>query len=82
MKTPRVGEWVVLREVPPWVEELPAESRAVFHHCVGHAFPVTEVDANGNLVLDVSARVDLVFSGEFNDLRVEPRFVRRSSGQP
>jgi hypothetical protein len=82
MELPRVGDWVVLAELPPWTADLPQESRAVFRHCMGHAFQVTEIDANGNLVLDVSSRVDPVFGGDFNDLRVEPRFVRNTGDQP
>jgi hypothetical protein len=82
MKTPSVGDWVVLKELPPWVGDLPTESRAVFDLCMGHAFRVMEIDANANLVLDVSAHVDSVFGGEFNDIRVEPRFVQTSSIQP
>ena len=82
MEVPRVGDWVTLAELPPWVADLPRESQVVFHHCMGHAFRVTEIDTNENLVLDVSSLVDPVFGGDFNDLRVEPRFVRSTTGQP
>ncbi|NNG15629.1 MAG: hypothetical protein HKM89_04040 [Gemmatimonadales bacterium] len=82
MNEPRVGDWVILAELPPWVGDLPEESRAVFDHCVGHAFRVTEIDGNRNLVLDVSALVDPVFSGDLNDVRVESRFVRSTSTRP
>lgn len=63
-----------LTKLPPWVEDLPEESRHVFKLCLGQVFPVAEIDANGLLVLDVSA-IDPKIGGRFNDIRVEPEFV-------
>jgi hypothetical protein len=50
------GDAVVLAKLPPWVDELPEESRRVFQHCVGRVSRVEEIDDRGMLVLDVSAR--------------------------
>lgn len=47
----------------------------MFRHCLGRSYRVSEVEANGLLVLDVSGDVDRLFGGFGNDLRVEPCFV-------
>lgn len=70
------GDRVRLYRLPPWVGDLPEESRAVFRFCVGRPYKIQEVDAKGLLVLDVSADIDPRFGGEFNDIRVEPEHVR------
>lgn len=69
------GERVRLRDLPPWVVELPEESQAVFRSCIGSVFLIEEIDANGLLVLDVSAVAVSRFGGSLHDIRVEPTWV-------
>ena len=69
------GTIVRLIVTPPWVDQLPEESRKVFEYCVGRSYRVEEIDSNGLLVLDVSSDVDTRFGGLANDLRVEAQFV-------
>ncbi|MEE9299508.1 MAG: hypothetical protein V3V17_00100 [Alphaproteobacteria bacterium] len=73
----RIGEEVTLAELPSWVEDLPAESRAVFQFCLGRTYPVSGITDDGLVILDVSADVDRRFGGYANDLRVEPVYLRR-----
>lgn len=70
-----VGDTITLMRRPPWVDQLPPESRQVFDHCVGRSYRVTEIDSNGLLLLDVSHDVDHRFGGFMNDIRVEQEFV-------
>jgi hypothetical protein len=72
------GDLVRLREVPPWVNELPQESQAVYRFCVGRAYLIAEVDPDGLLVLDVSRDVDQRFGGFLHDIRVEAEWVDRA----
>lgn len=72
---PQIGDHVRLRVLPPWVDELPEESRAVFEFCVGRTCIVSEMDGNGLLVLDPGEEVDRRFGGYMNDIRVEPGYV-------
>ena len=74
------GDRVVLQVLPPWIGDLPEESQQAFRLCVGRVYEVTEVDANGLVVLDVSADVDPVLGGAMHDLRVESEFVRLVDG--
>lgn len=78
MTRPKVGQFVVFEKLPDWVRILPANSRKIFEFCRGKPYRIVEVDANGMLVLDVSADVDQRFGGRFNDLRIEPQYVRPS----
>jgi hypothetical protein len=64
--------------IPDWVAKLPKKSRDIFHFCLGRPYKVLEIDNNGFLVIDVSPEVDERFGGKFNDLRVEPKYVRRA----
>jgi hypothetical protein len=73
----KVGDRVAFIVLPPWVDQLPDESQAVFRLCVGRIYPVDEIDEQGLLVLDVSADVDDLFGGYMNDIRVEPEYVER-----
>lgn len=74
-----VGDCVLLKELPEWVGDLPSISQEVFQLCVGHVYPVVEIDRNGLYVLDVSQDVDDRFGGYMNDIRVEKLYVRRVS---
>jgi hypothetical protein len=71
----RPGDLVIIPVLPPWVDQLPEETREVFAFCVGRPFCVSEIDRDGLLVLDVSAEVDPRFGGYGNDIRVEPELV-------
>ena len=72
---PKVGDWVSLKVLPPWVEKLPKESQAVFKFCVGRTYLVSEIDKHGHFVLDVSPDVDKQFGGFMNDIRVEEKYI-------
>ena len=76
---PKIGQRVKLARLPPWVADLPQESRNVFNFCVGRIFPISEIDQHGLLVLDVSKDVDPRLGGFMNDIRVEPEFVSLES---
>jgi hypothetical protein len=71
----RVGNWVILTSLPPWVSQLPAESQRVFAFCVGRRYRVDEITDDGHLVLAVSADIDERFGGYMNDIRVEADYV-------
>ena len=71
----KVGDWVTLSVLPPWVNQLPEESQSVFRFCVGRTWRVTDIDEHGHLVLDVSSEVDKWYGGYMNDIRVEPEYV-------
>ena len=44
----KAGDRVVLQILlPPWVNDLPADSQQAFHLCVGRAYEVAEIDAKG-----------------------------------
>jgi hypothetical protein len=43
----RVGDWVILATLPPWVSQLPAESQRVFEFCIGRRCRVDEITAAG-----------------------------------
>jgi hypothetical protein len=45
--------------------------------CLGRAYRVSEIDANGLLVLDVSEDIDHRFGGFKNDIRLEAEFVEK-----
>lgn len=64
-----------LRQAPPWADQLPEQSRAIVHYCVGKIFPVDGYTEEGDIILDVSAEVDDRFGGYANDLRVEPEYL-------
>lgn len=70
------GDRVLLAEIPPWVAGLPEESAGVYRFCLGRSYLVSEIDEHGHLVLDVSADIDARYGGSFNDIRVEPAYVR------
>lgn len=74
---PQAGDLVKLETLPGWVSKLPEESARVFRYCVGRTYPVSEIDENGLLVLDVSQDIDARFGGFMNDIRVEPEFVKK-----
>ena len=69
---------VVFETLPAWVDRLRQESQRVFRFCVGRSFQILEIDSNGLVVLDVSHDVDRVFGGSMNDIRVEPKYLRRA----
>ena len=69
------GDWVTLTVLPPFIEQLPPHSQAVFRFCLGKTFRVEEIDEQGLLVLDVSPEVDKRFGGYMNDIRGESEFV-------
>lgn len=71
----KVGDWVSLKSLPSWIEELLKESQAVFGFCIGRKFRVEEIDQHSHLVLDVSPDVDQRFGGYKNDIRVEERYI-------
>lgn len=68
---PKVGDLVVMVELPGWVSTLPRESQAVFRFCRGREYRVVEIDSQGKFVLDVSGDVDQRFGGSFNDIRLD-----------
>ena len=70
-----VGDCALLKDLPEWVSDLPADSQQVFRFCVGRAYPVIEIDQNGLYVLDVSQNVDDRFGGYMNDIRVERHYL-------
>lgn len=72
-----VGDSVRFTKMPPWVEALPDESRRIFHACLGKIFRISEVDASGLFVLDVSAEIDTAFGGFMNDIRLEPDYLEK-----
>ena len=72
----KVGSHVIFAVMPPWVTELPEESRRVFRFCLGRTYRVEEIDVHGLMVLDVSADIDHRFGGRFNDIRLEAGFLR------
>src|SRR5689334_2735805 len=71
------GTWVVMEQAPRWVSRLPEASQRVFRFCIGKAYKVVEIDDQGLCVLDVSRDVDAVFGGFMNDIRVEPKTLRK-----
>jgi hypothetical protein len=73
----RPGDLVKFETLPGWVDQLPDESRRVFNYCLGRIYPISEIDQNGLLVLDVSKDVDERFGSFMNDIRLEPEFVTK-----
>lgn len=73
----RIGDRVMLAQIPKWAKSLPPESQLAFKICLHKFYPITEITSDGLLVLDVSADVDPVLGSKFNDVRVEPKYVRR-----
>ena len=73
----QVGDTVIFRVLPPWVDGLPEESRRIFNFCFGRAYRVAEIDSNGLVVLDISKDVDHRFGGFMNDLRVEAEYLEK-----
>lgn len=73
----KAGDVVKLETLPVWVKDLPAESQVAFHHCLGGSYRVSEIDSNGLLVLDVHRDLDPLLGTCWNDLRVEPEYVRK-----
>jgi hypothetical protein len=45
---------------------------------VGRRYRVDDIDAHGQLVLDVSTDIDARFGGYMNDIRVEPEYVTKT----
>jgi hypothetical protein len=72
----KTGSWVTLSSLPPWISRLPRKSRTAFQLCLHRACRVVDVTEEGLLVLDAGRDVDAIVGGSFNDLRVEPKFVR------
>lgn len=72
-----IGDRVMLAKTPGWAKSLPEESQLAFKICLHKIYPITEITPEGLLVLDVSADVDAVLGSEFNDIRVEPKYVLR-----
>ena len=66
-----VGEWVLLKILPPDIDTLPPASQAIFNYCLGRRYRVVEIDTQGLFVLDVSGDIDSLFGGYLNDIRVE-----------
>ena len=62
-------------KMPDWVTGLPADSRRVFEFCLGRTYRVTEIDAHGLFVLDVSKDIDQRFGDFGNDIRLEGEFL-------
>jgi hypothetical protein len=77
----KVNDWVVLKNLPPWVEQLPEESQEVFRLCVGRTYQVVEIDQNGLFVLDVR-EVDEIVGGFMNEIRVEETYLMLAKRQP
>ncbi len=71
----KIGDWVILKILPPWVSQLPPESQAVFKFCVGRTYRLVDIDQHGHLVLDVSPDIDHHFEGYGHDIRVEKAYV-------
>ena len=73
----RVGDEVVLKSIPPWVNKLSKVSQEIFKYCVGRSFRVEEINEHNLLILDIKDDVDKVFGGYMNDIRVESEYVER-----
>lgn len=71
----KIGDKVTLAKIPKWAKTLPADTRLAFKICLHKSYAVIEITPDGLLVLDVSADVDPVLGGKFNDIRVEPKYV-------
>jgi hypothetical protein len=69
----KVGDKVVLANIPPWVPKLPLETRLVFSRIHGKSCSIAAIDENGLLVLDTD--------GLQYNIRVEAEFVAPSMGQ-
>ena len=69
------GSTVRISKMPPWVANLPEESRRVFEFCFGRTYRIEEIDGQGLFVLDVSADTDERFGGFMNDIRLEAEFL-------
>ena len=49
---PRVGDWVKIREIPPWVHELDLpDVQQIYAYAVGRTFQVKGIDDAGKLEL-------------------------------
>lgn len=70
----KVNDWVVLKSLPPWVEQLPEESQEVFRLCVGRTYQVEYIDKNGLFMLDVR-EVDEIVGGFMNSILVEEEYL-------
>jgi hypothetical protein len=74
----KVGDTVKFKALPPWVDGLPDESRRVFKFCVGRFYQISEIDAKGLFVLDVSKDIDQRFGGFMNDIRLEEEYLEET----
>lgn len=74
----KVGDTVKFKVLPPWVDELPEESRRAFKFCCGRFYRVSEIDPKGLFVLDVSKDIDDRFSGFMNDIRLEEQYLEET----
>ena len=76
------GSTVRFSKMPDWVATLPEESRRVFQFCLGRTYRISEIDAHGLFVLNVSPDIDGRFGGYGNDIRLEAEFLEELTGRP
>jgi hypothetical protein len=82
----KVGDWVVLKQLPPGVEALAEaddklNTKEIFRECVGGKFRVRAIDTNspheqtGHLELWVKNGVDCENEAEAATIWIEPEYV-------
>ena len=71
----KVGDWVRLREIPPWVHDLDfPEVQEVYRYALGRTFQVEGVDEAGKLELWLSPP-DHPLGEQVDILHVDPAYV-------
>src|SRR5262245_30713972 len=80
--TRRAGDRVRLLVLPPWMNQLPPETRAVFPPCVGKVFTVREIAKDGRLRLWVRNGRDRSNIARAVIVWVEPEYVVVASHIP
>jgi len=72
------GEVVRFARMPAWVDDMNDESKSVFQYCIGKDYRISEIDDQGQFVLDASKDADAKFGGFMNDIRLEAEYLEKT----
>lgn len=78
----KIGDTVKLVKTPGWVESLSLETQKVFKSCVNRFYQIIDITLDGHLVLGARRSRNRSLGSEFNDIRVDPRYVVPSPSKP
>jgi hypothetical protein len=71
----KVGDWVRLREIPPWVQELDfPDIQEIYRFALGHVFQIEGIDDAGKLELGLWPPNN-PFGEQVDKLHVDPIYV-------